>query len=128
MGTSDTTIDTQEDLTTIVFHGELTAEEIRKTISEYFQGHVTRLRLWNFQDASPAQMTVAEIKEIVKLSQQYSLQMSGGKIALVFPSKLAYGIGTMFNIALGFDMNRNDYMSFTDVDSALKWLEKQHEQ
>jgi len=112
MGKIETEVDIQKDLTIMTFHGEITAEEIRNKIHEYFQGKVTRKRLWNFQQASPAHMTASEIKEIVKLSQQYSQQMAGGRIAFVFPSRLAYGIGTMFNIALGFDMNRKDYMSF----------------
>jgi hypothetical protein len=124
MGKIDTEIDILNDLTVMTFHGEITAEEIRNKIHEYFQGEVTLKRLWNFQNASPANMTANEIKEIVRLSQQYSLQMAGGKIALVFPSRLAYGIGTMFNIALGFDMNRNDYMSFTDIAAAMEWLRK----
>jgi len=128
MGRIETKIDVLKDLTVMTFHGEISGEEIRRTIHEYFQGKVTRKRLWNFQDASPAQMTSTEIKDIIKLSQQYSLQMIGGKIALVFPSRLAYGIGTMFNIALGFDMNRNDYMSFTDIEAALLWLNREQPQ
>jgi hypothetical protein len=122
VGRIDTEIDIEKDLTMLTFHGEISAAEIRDKIHEYFRGEFTRLRLWNFQHASPANMTAGEIKEIVTLSQQYSRQMAGGKIALVFPSRLAYGIGTMFNIALGFDMHRNDYMSFTDMDAALDWL------
>ena len=122
MGTINTEVDAQHDLTIMTFIGEITGEEIRNIVHEYFQGKVTRKRLWNFQHSSPALMTASEIKEIVTLSQQYSKQMAGGKIAFVFPSRLAYGIGTMFNLALGFDMNRNDYMSFTDLDTAFQWL------
>jgi len=128
MGQIETKIDVANDLTVMTFQGEITAEEIRNKIDEYFQGQVTRKRLWDFRHASPASMTAEEIKAIVRMSQDYSRQMAGGRVAFVFPSKLAYGIGTMFNIALGMDMHRNEYMSFTDLDAAFEWLGKQQEQ
>lgn len=128
VGQIETKIDLENDLTVMTFRGEITAEEIRDKIDEYFQGRVTHRRMWDFQHASPASMTAEEIKAIVTMSQEYSRQMAGGKIAFVFPSKLAFGIGTMFNIALGMDMHRNEYLSFTDIDQAFEWLGKKQEQ
>ena len=128
MGRIDTKVDIQKDITIQAVYGEVTADEIRKSVLDYYQGEVTRMILWDFRNASLARITGEELRGLVKLTQQYSQRRSGGKTAGVFSSQADLGVGRMFEIQRGMDVNKVDHMTFSDIESAYKWLGKQQEQ
>ena len=122
MGTIETRIDLDRNLTTHTVSGEISAEDIRRRICSYYEGEVTGLLLWDFSDADIERASASDVRSLVELTNERVERRLGGKTALVFSSTFAYGMGRMYDLSKEVDDHLVRHASFRDLKTALEWL------
>lgn len=122
MGTIETNINKQNDLTTHTVSGEIKAEEIIDKINSYYLGEVTKLILWDFSCAIIDNIKPKEIAQIAKLTNEFSKNRIGGKTALIVSSDLGYGFCRMYEIHHLILESPLNHMVFRNKAEALEWL------
>src|SRR5450759_581240 len=109
MGTIDTQIDLEIDLTIHTASGEISADEILRRIRSYYEGQVTRLLMWDLSDADLRSLSASDVQNMVDLTNSLTAPRAGGKTALVVSTTLAYGMGRMYELskdAFGDEIDR----------------------
>jgi len=122
MGTIETSIDLDRDLTVHTVCGEVSADDVRSRIRSYYEGEVTRLLLWDFTGAEIGDITASDVRDLVELTNSYAARRSGGKTALVFSLASAYGMGRMYDLSKEADDRLVYHASFRDLKAAMEWL------
>jgi hypothetical protein len=122
MGTIETTIDPDRDLTIHTVTGEISAGEIRCRIRSYYDGEVTSLLLWDFSAAEIGNITASDVRDLVELTNVLTSRRRDGKTALVFSSASAYGMGRMYDLSKEIGDPAIRHASFRDLKAALEWL------
>ena len=110
--------DSQNDLTVYTVHGELTAEEIIKTIPQYS----TRLILWDAREGTLGQISTDELRKISKTAQALNNKRIEGKTAFVGKKDIDYGIGRMYEAFADLEGLPFEYSTFKSMEDAKHWL------
>lgn len=122
MGSIETTIDIEKDLTINTCKGEITYEVIHKWLESYYSDKVTTLILWNLLDAELSKLDVADLKKIVLVARNRVKERLGGKTALVLGKDVDFGLGRML---MAYSDNEDvgiDLMVFRSVSKAMDWF------
>ena len=122
MGTIETSIDLDKGLSIQTASGEVSADEIRRAISSYYEGEVTALILWDFSNSDIGSISASDVRDLVELTNAHARRRHGGKTALVFSSAFAYAMGRMFDLSKEVDDQPINHASFRDLKAALEWL------
>lgn len=122
MSNINTSVNKQQNITTNIVSGEISANDILNRIEEFYHGYITKYILWDFSDASFKNISSDDITKIVALSNKYTQTRNGGKTAMVFSSKFGFGLGRMFDIQKDIADREVSHMSFQDKNDALNWL------
>ena len=122
MGTIETSIDFDRDLTIQTVSGEISADDIRRRIRSYYEGEITGLLLWDFTDADIGNISASDVRNLVELTNSYAARRGGGKTALVFSSASSFGMGRMYDLSKEADGRPVTHASFRDLKAALEWL------
>jgi len=123
MGTIETQIDLERDLTIHTASGEISADEILRRIRSYYEGQVTRLLMWDLSDADLRSLSASDVQNMVDLTNSLTAPRAGGKTALVVSTTLAYGMGRMYELSKDAFGDEIDRKMFRDREAALEWLE-----
>jgi hypothetical protein len=126
MGSIETNIDLEQELSVVSATGTLTAQEIREAIDAYYAGIWTRLIIWDFSSADLSRIKAEEVASLVQSTIRYTDRRNDGRTALLLPSDLAFGMGRMFEMLadLQGDTPTNvQYRSFRDCSEAFAWLQ-----
>jgi hypothetical protein len=123
MGTIETQIDLERDLTIHTASGEISADEILRRIRSYYEGEVTRLLMWDLSDADLRSLSASDVQNMVDLTNSLTAPRAGGKTALVVSTTLAYGMGRMYELSKDAFGDEIDRKMFRDREAALEWLE-----
>ena len=126
MGSIETNIDLQQELSVVSATGTLTAREIGEVIDAYYAGVWTRLILWDFSSADLSRIKTEEVASLVQSTLRYSDRRKDGRTALLLPSDLAFGMGRMFEMLAdlqGDSPTTVQYRSFRDRSEAFAWLQ-----
>lgn len=116
-------IDASADLTVMTIVGDVTAAEIGDEIRRYYEGPITQKVLWDFRQASLADIRADQVRGLVRLAQGYDDRRPSGKTALLFGNASGFGMGRMFDIPRNMGTGAISHMSFMDEASAYAWLE-----
>lgn len=116
-------VDRSADLTEMAVTGEVTVSEILETIEAFYAGGPTRSVLWDFREAALDLAAAREVKPLAQASQRFTAGRVGGKTAMVFSSKSAYGLGRLFDQLRQVADSPVENRSFRDRAEALAWLE-----
>jgi len=122
MGTIETQIDLERDLTIHTASGEISADEILRRIRSYYEGQVTRLLMWDLSDADLRSLSASDVQNMVDLTNSLTAPRAGGKTALVVSTTLAYGMGRMYELSKDAFGDEIDRKMFRDREAALEWL------
>jgi len=122
MGTIETQIDLERDLTIHTASGEISADEILRRIRSYYEGEVTRLLMWDLSDADLRSLSASDVQNMVDLTNSLTAPRAGGKTALVVSTTLAYGMGRMYELSKDAFGDEIDRKMFRDREAALEWL------
>jgi hypothetical protein len=123
MGTIETHIDPEKDLTIHTASGELSADEILRKIHSYYEGVVTQLLMWDLTGADVRRLSASDVQDFVNLTNSLVRPRAGGKIALVVATPLAFGMGRMFELSKDTsDEQGIGHRTFRDKKTALEWL------
>lgn len=122
MGSIETKIDVEKDLTINICTGKLTLKEVQDTIDSYYSKTITRLVLWDVTNADVSQLNAAELKKIVVDIRERSTVRVGGKTALLFSKDVGYGIGRMLMAFSDSEGLSIDLMVFREPSKAHEWL------
>jgi hypothetical protein len=124
MGTIETHIDLEKDLTIHAASGEISADEILRKIRSYYEeGEVTRLLMWDLADADIGKLSASDVRDFVNLTNSLTGPRAGGKTALVVATPLAYGMGRMYELSKDASDDQGiGHRTFRDRRAALEWL------
>ena len=122
MGTIETQIDLERDLTIHTASGEISADEILRRIRSYYEGQVTRLLMWDLSDADLRSLSASDVQNMVDLTNSLTAPRAGGKTALVVSTTPAYGMGRMYELSKDASGDEIDRKMFRDREAALEWL------
>jgi hypothetical protein len=123
MAVVKTKIDSSASLTLHTVNGVITTAEILNVVDDYYKGTITKLILWNFFESDVNQISVEDVRMLARLTKKYCKSRPGGKTALVFGRSVDYGVGRMFQILSGMSDDNVEFMPFSDMSSALEWLD-----
>ncbi len=110
------------DLTIHTCFGEISAEEMVKTMIDFYKGTPTSLVIWNFTYSSLKKISGDEVYQIVHETKKHEHLRPYGKTALVFDKLSDYGIGRMIEIISEVSSIKIDFQPFRDLPSAYSWL------
>ena len=122
IGTIETTFDLSKDLTIITAVGKMEADDFRRWTTDYYDGTVTRLHLWDISRADLSEITVENIEENIIITKNVSNLRRGGKTAFVTPKDLEFGIGRMGEMRYEIAIDTIEYQTFRTFDKAKAWL------
>ena len=122
MGTIETHIDPEKDLTIHTASGEISADEILGRIRSYYAGEVTSLLMWDLTAADLRSLTASDVQQFVDLTNSVTAPRAGGKTALVVSTTLAFGMGRMYELSKDLAADQIDRKTFRDRKTALEWL------
>ena len=118
MATIDVSIDSQNDVTVFTVRGELTADDILKTIGEYS----TTLILWDAMDGSVSNISAEDFRKISRIVKTTTKKSSRGKTAFVGRQEIDFGLGRMYEAFANIANLPIEYKTFKNVDEAKDWL------
>ena len=81
----------------------------------------TTAELWDLSDSSKLEVTSKGIRDLVALDKEHSEALEGGRIAIVAPSDVAFGIARIYQ-TLSQD-GPLEVEVFRERDDAERWLE-----
>jgi hypothetical protein len=110
-------------LSTVVWRGPLSFEELKAAIDELAGVPDTRLVLWDFSEVTELTMTVDEIRSLARLARQHSSQRpADAKTAVLVTKDFLFGIARQAH-AYAIVMSPTPPIEiFRDRRAALSWL------
>jgi hypothetical protein len=125
MGTIETFIDKEANLTIQTVNGIISGKEIMNAIDNYYNEISTKLILWDFTNADLKGIDSKDVKEIVYLTKKYAKLRLNGKTAMVFSSDFDFGMGRMYEIKQEVTSPEIVlHRSFKNRNEALTWLKE----
>jgi len=93
MGTIETQIDLERDLTIHTASGEISADEILRRIRSYYEGEVTRLLMWDLSDADLRSLSASDVQNMVDLTNSLTAPRAGreDRAGCLNDARLRYG-------------------------------------
>lgn len=109
-------------LTVITVKGNLTPEEIIKTIGEHNRQQLTKKIPWDLSEATTQDVGKSDVDAFISATQQFIKLRHGGKTAIVARTDLAYGLSRMFESLQSSIESSVLHETFRTKELALKWL------
>lgn len=122
MGTVDTSVDDQRDLTVFIFHGEIDIQALKQKVLQYYTGRPTKDVIWDMTDAKLMIKQSSELRDVVRIAKQYSQNRKEGRTAIVSPDDTGFGFGRMYGSYAEIEGLPYEYGVFRDVKGAKKWI------
>lgn len=124
MATINITFVPEDDLTIFNVIGDLTAEEILKYSTEYYELKPTKFVMWDATKGTVKNITTEDFRKIATEMKTYTQKRSGGKTALVGKFDLDFGLSRMYSSYTEMEQVPIAYGSFYNVDDAMAWLKE----
>ena len=122
MANIEITIEQENDLTIFTVEGELTANEIIKYSSKFYDKKPTKKILWDATKGSVSKITSGEFRKIAKEMKKFTKKREGGKTALVGSFDADFGLARMYEVYAESEELPVSYGIFRDIDEAKEWL------
>ncbi len=122
MGTISAKYETENDLTIVTAEGTISAEDLLDWGSNYYEGQITSLILWDVTKADLSNLQGDKLREIAESMSRIAEARRGGKTAFVYDKPLEFGIGRMFQAYSEMEDMPFQVQSFRSFHAARKWL------
>jgi len=116
-------IDSDRDLTTLVFSGKVAPEEVIGALKEFYGASPTLNTIWNFSDCDLSAARMEQLSSILVVARSYAHLRKGGRSALVLPGDVGFGLGRMYEAMAEGKDHPVEHAVFRSVAEALKWLD-----
>jgi hypothetical protein len=90
------TVDVKKNLTIFAFRGQLSADELMKTVKSFYADTPTRNVVWDYSESDLSSLRLHDIQALVNVVKEIAHSREGGKSAIVAPKDASYGIGRMY--------------------------------
>ncbi len=122
MATIESTIDKDHQMVIHNVTGEISFDEIVRTVKSFNDPGPSKLILWDFSGASLTRLTPDHVEALAILTNQYASLRTGGKTAFVVSSDLEFGYGRMYETHHEILSSGIPHRTFWSRETALKWL------
>lgn len=123
MGNINKHIDIANDLTVFTVEGKLSADEVQKSISEFYDGVVTLNVLWDLSGCDASGIQSSEIQDIAQVPRKDAgLSRPGGKTAIVATADIMFGLSRMYELLTQITNPEFETRSFRTIAEAHRWL------
>lgn len=112
----------KNDLTILVVHGRVTADQIIEALVDFYKGAFTPKLIWDYTDADLTGVKNDELRQISSVALGYAHLRKDGQTAIVMPATLGFGLGRMYEIICENDENPINYNIFKDIKKAREWM------
>ena len=117
----------ESQLTVFKVVGSITYKEGMEALRSFYEKHLTRNVLWDFNEGNLAAISTEQMKSFADYVSQQGKLRAGGKTAFVAPKDLEYGLLRMLNTIGEFNEIPFQTMVFRSMDQAIAWIEKDDE-
>jgi len=118
----ETIVSHQHNLTLYKCYGDLKEAEINDIIQPYYTERTTLNLLWDFSEASMSDISSMFVRQITNKMRELVPAREKGKIAVIAPKDLEYGIARMFQILSDERRFPFKVKVFKYVGEACQWL------
>jgi len=122
MGTVDTSVDNQKDLTVFIAHGEIDIQVLKQNVLQYYTHQPTKNVIWDMTQGRLTITKSSELREVVSIAKQHSQNRKEGRTAIVSPDDTGFGLGRMYGSFAEIEGLPYEYGVFRDMQSAAKWI------
>ena len=113
----------EAEVTAFVAEGELSATEVLGAYSEFLEGGISRLALWDFSRATLRRIDSEGIRDLArKVVQVNRGRRSAGKTAVVCGRLVDFGTARMLATHLSIEGYPVEVVVFMDKTAAMAWL------
>ena len=116
-------VDERRDLTSFSVEGIISADQLIKTIQQFYGENPTGLVLWDFTATNIHHLKTSEIEHIANTTRKFSYNSEVLRAALVFSSDVDFGLGRMFEVLSHAGRFNQKIRSFHSRENARNWLE-----
>jgi len=116
------TTDTSRDLSIYTCTGELSADEIMKTVKSIYEGTPSRNIIWDLAESDVSSIKADEVRELARGVKRLAHSREGGKTAIVSPKDISYGIGRMYQIFAEIYVQSSQIEVFRSKLEAERWI------
>lgn len=118
----ETVVSHQHNLTLYKCYGDLKEAEIHSIIQPYYTEEATPNLLWDFSEASLSSISSLFVRQIASKMREILSVREKGKIAVVAPKDLEYGMARMFQMLSDERRFPFNVKVFRYVGEACQWL------
>jgi len=110
------------DLTTFTVIGQVTHNEIKESIDNFYEGVTSKNVLWDLTRGNFELISNDNIQNLVSIPRSQYLARKGGKTAIVADKDLAYGMARIYETRSSVDQLPFQIKVFRTIEDAYKWL------
>jgi hypothetical protein len=110
------------DLTTFAVEGEVTADDIWEQTFAFLSAKPSKLALWDFTAGTIQLISSQELKEIARRGGNILDKIDDGKVAIVAPKDIDYGITRVFQVFSEMEHFPLEVATFREKNDAREWL------
>ena len=116
-------VDRSKDLSTYVFSGKITSDDLINTVKDVFKGEITNNLLLDFRQAQPDEQFLSQdLEKIARITKQYWELRKSGKTAIVASTDIAFGLARMYEVFVRIEELTHSVRVFRSMDTAIEWL------
>lgn len=109
-------------LTTLLARGLLTQEDLCAAALDFIRDHATPRALWDFTGADLTRISTRSLEMVFSAVGPDMAKCGGGRSALLFSSKLGFGLGRMSEALAEIRGFPCAIKAFSDRETAMSWL------
>ena len=111
-------------LTIFTGTGELSFDEVLKTIRSFYGANPTLNVLCDLRQASAERISAAQVNQIAELIHKSKQIRKGGRTAIVSTRDVTYGVARMLEALINIPNDDSSYelRVFRDIKDAVRWL------
>jgi len=113
----------EDNLTIFSVEGDLSANEIIKYSTEYYDEKPTKYVLWDATKGSVGKIESSDFNRIAINLKKHTKKRAGGKTALVGKFDIDFGYARMYEAYADLEEIPITYKVFRNADDAIKWLQ-----
>lgn len=115
-------LEPEHDLTLFFAVGRLTADELVKTIRDFYENSITLNVIWDLTKSDLSDVNVRDVELVAALSVDYANLRPSGKTAVVGSDDLTFGLARMYELNKNSTDLAFETQSFRSIQDAYDWI------
>jgi len=117
-------IDKSKDLTTHIFTGEISSNDLISVVESFFKGELTKNLLLDCRNAKPDERILSQdLEKIAGVTKRYWELRKTGKTAIVASTDIVFGLSRMYEAFVKIEGLTHSVKVFRSMDEAIEWLD-----